>query len=255
MILLSNEKGYKYINKEKLIQVRPIQIKQEILNLESEETVEELLSQRKKQIDLFTTKLSELQQEYKLKKEELEKELEEKRHSWQEEKQKYVEEAREVGFQAGFNEGKEESLEKYYNKIEEINRLAKLAKKDYESTVEASMDAILKLAITSAEKILSEKIEKDPSNFISIVEGALKTVKIDDFVHVFVHASKYELFIQHKEQLQRVLDGQTKIQIFIDNDLAENSSIIEHPFGQVDVSVDTQLKEIHRVLQNINNGE
>lgn len=255
MISLSSKSRYKYVDQKKVIQVKPVKVKQEKVDLKDKQVVEDHLDNIEKKIEMVTSQLSNLEQKYKIKKEELEQEIEKKRLSWQEEKQKYIEEAKEIGFQAGYDAGKSESLKIYHNKIDEINKLANLAKKDYKTSVESSTDTILQLAITTAEKILDKKIEEDPANFTSIVEGALKTVKTDDFIDIYVHPDKYELLIQHKEQLQKSLDGQTKLQVYINHDLRDNSSIIEHSFGQIDVSVDTQLKEIHKVLQNINNGE
>jgi|SRR5690625_353556 len=255
MISLSNQKHYKYIKKEKVIELKPVQINKTKIQVQDEQSAESYLRELEGKIELKTNELRNLEQTYAQKQIELHQKIEEQRNAWQEERDQYIAEAKETGYKDGFMHGKEESLNQYRQKIDEINRLAKLAYKDYESTVQSSTETILKLAIHTAEKILNEKIKDDASSFNSIVEAVLKTVKTDDLITIYVHPSKYELLIQQKDQLQKNVDGQARVQIFINNELHEEGCIIEHPFGQIDASVDTQLKQIHKILQNINNGE
>lgn len=55
---------------------------------------------------------------------------------WQQEKLELMEQARQEGFQAGFEQGKVESLEQYHHLIDQANGIIEASKLDYQSTVE-----------------------------------------------------------------------------------------------------------------------
>jgi|SRR5690625_2984164 len=255
MILLCKKNSFNTEIKERVIQLRPIPIEKSDNNLSNEMTKEQYLNSVQKQIEEVEEDLTQLEKEYDEKKNKLEKQIEQEKLAWEKEKEQLMQQAREQGFKAGFSEGKKQSLEKYKEQIQHINQLAELAEKDYQKTVEESTDTILQLSIHVAEKILDQALVDDPSLFKSVVNSALASINSHEEIAVYVHPNYYELLHQRKNELQQSVHGQATIKIYIDHDLDEKSCKIEHPFGQIDASIDTQLKEIHKILKNVNNGE
>src|SRR5690625_3538864 len=277
MILLCKKNSFNTEIKERVIQLRPIPIEKSDNNLSNEMTKEQYLNSVQKQIEEVEEDLTQLEKEYDEKKNKLEKQIEQEKLAWEKEKEEkknkqekqieqeklawekekeqLMQQAREQGFKAGFSEGKKQSLEKYKEQIQHINQLAELAEKDYQKTVEESTDTILQLSIHVAEKILDQALVDDPSLFKSVVNSALASINSHEEIAVYVHPNYYELLHQRKNELQQSVHGQATIKIYIDHDLDEKSCKIEHPFGQIDASIDTQLKEIHKILKNVNNGE
>lgn len=172
------------------------------------------------------------------------------KEKWEEEKKLLKEQAEKEGYQAGFQAGKQEGLLEFQEKIELANSNIETAMADYHATVERSSESILDLAIHTAEKILAAKISEEPSSFKNIVAEALKEIKDRSALTIFLNPKNYSHVVQHREELERGLNEDTVLSILIDDNLAENSCLIDHPFGQIDAGVDTQLASIQEVLHN-----
>ncbi|OZU90321.1 flagellar assembly protein FliH [Virgibacillus indicus] len=171
--------------------------------------------------------------------------------NWEKEKNIYIDEARDEGYHAGFAQGKEEALKQYKQLLEKANSIADAATKDYHSTVEGSENSILTLSIQAAEKILKQKIVKDPATFLPVIKAAIKELKDHSTISIYLHPDNYEFVLQQKDELITILQDDTKLSLYVNNELAENSCLIQHPFGQIDAGIDTQLKQLHKVLYEI----
>lgn len=170
---------------------------------------------------------------------------------WEMEKQQWIEAAEKEGYDAGFIQGKDECLQAYQQLLDETNALATAALKDYHATVEKSSGVILDLAIHTAKKILDDEFTVDPDNFLPIVKAAMKEINDQPVISIYLHTNNYPAVLQQKEELVRLLESEAKLAIYTREDIAKNSCLIEHPFGQIDASVDTQLKQICNALHTI----
>lgn len=238
---------------EKVIKLKPIpQKNQTSLPSFSEKDelhiVEEEIARAKNE-------LKRLEQKQQEKISQTEQAIQKEKNNWKVEKQKLIKEAKKYGYKEGFQKGETEALQQYEEKIFEANELIKRAQQDYQATVTQSKDSIIDLSLAIAEKIIHKQISIDPTTFQSIVEAALKTIECNDDIAIYVHPSQFDFIINQKEELRNYVNGQVNLQIYMDYHLTETSCIIEHPFGQVDASVDTQLQEIRSVLENIRTGE
>ncbi|MFB4475339.1 flagellar assembly protein FliH, partial [Oceanobacillus caeni] len=55
----------------------------------------------------------------------------------------------------------------------------------------------------------------------------------------------------HKQELTQLLENNLKLSIYVKEELDVNACIVEHPFGQIDASIDTQLSQIKQILQDV----
>jgi flagellar assembly protein FliH len=232
---------------KRVIQLKPIQkplLEEEIIEdsqLQMElwklqQAKEELESIKKQQEMLFA---------------ETEKQINQEKAQWVQERVKLIEQARDEGFQAGFEEGKIESVNQFQNLIEQANSIIKASKIDYQSTVDKSEETILLLAIQVAEKIMKQKLLDQPESFVPIVKDAIQSIKDQRELSIYLHPNNYEYVVTQKSELERVLDSKAVLSIFVNDSLEEGSCIIEHPFGKIDASIDTQLSQIQQVLNEI----
>ena len=109
----------------------------------------------------------------------------------------------------------------------------------------------MELAVHVAEKILKVQLNDEPKSFLPIVLSAIETIKDQSMVSIYLHPNNYEEVIQQKDELIRSLDGDTKVSIYIDHKLKEHACVIEHPFGQIDASIDTQLQQLRKALLDV----
>lgn len=246
-ILLSKLANQDHLPQRK-IQIKPIkQIEKESTNTSSEE--EPMIESDR--LMKLKEEIRELEEVGRSKRIEIQSTIEKEKESWKEEKKRWIEEAKQEGFQAGFKSGETKSLTQYKTLLDEANHIVDLVKIDYQKTLERTDDMIIDLAIHTAEKILDKKLTETPENFIEIVKAALKAINDQKVISIYLHPTDYETVLLQKGELKRIVENDTKLSLYINDELHEGDCIIEHPFGRIDASVDTQLGEIRNALREL----
>lgn len=231
------------------IKVKPIEVvkkqtSEKVSEAAASEAVLANLQQAKKELDQIEERKATMLAE-------VETEINEARINWEEEKVALMEAAEKAGYEAGFQSGKKESIEQYQTILAEANNIVDLINVDYQKTLEQTEDVITELAIHTAEKILDEKLNESPEKFLEIVRLALKEINDQSVVSIYLHPTNYEAVLAQKAELKRMLDKDTKLSLYMNEELPKNSCIIEHPFGQIDASIDTQLEAIRNALKEL----
>ena len=235
---------------ERIIEIRPIEryvpkepVSHETLQ-QSFESIEDRIHSAENELrDLQKKRLDLLQQ--------TEAEIAEARTQWEAERGAYVEAARQEGLETGLTQGRDEGHSEYAELITQANNVLEAAQKDYQATLEKSDHAIIELAIATADKILNKKLEEEPEQFINIVKSAIEEIDDQSTVMINLNPANYETVLNQKDELERILTHDTKLSIYLNEELGENDCIIEHPYGQIDASIDTQLKQIRDILHEL----
>ncbi|WP_010649310.1 flagellar assembly protein FliH [Oceanobacillus massiliensis] len=235
---------------QKLIKIRPVELLQK-------ETSEEPAADMERDRDLILQKITDMQQELtELSQrktaliDQTNQEISQAKQDWDTEKKQWIENAKQEGFTAGFQQGKNVGYDEYKEKLEQANLIIDATTNDYHATIEKSDEIILQLAIGVADKILDQQLTDDSNSFMGIVRRAIQEIKDQSVVTINLHPANYDLVMQHKEELRRSLGNDTKLSVYIDDKLEENACLIEHPFGKIDASIDTQLLKIQEALQD-----
>jgi len=248
MILLSDRQNHSYV-KTKVIQVKPVEYFQNQNQRTNHSNNEKAVIEGK----IINAK-QELE-DVKKEKEELiqavNDEIAKEKRNWQKEKEKWIKKAQEEGYNEGVALGKQEVYNQYKTLLNQANAIIESAQKDYHSIIEKNEETIIDLAIHTAEKIVRKKISDEPKDFINIVKEAIKDLKDQSTVTIYLHPDNYQLVLNHKNELLRTLDNQAALSIYINEELSENACLIEHPFGKIDAGVDTQLEQIRKILQEL----
>ena len=132
--------------------------------------------------------------------------------------------------------------------MDKVNELADLANADYYRTVEKHEEAILQLAITSAEKILHQHLDKDKTAILGVIQGAVKELEESASIQLNVHPDQYGHVVNLKPELEQVVGIKDLITIHTDPELDSYGCVIKHANGQINASVDMQLKQIKNAL-------
>lgn len=171
------------------------------------------------------------------------------KQEWIYQKKIEEEQAKETGYKIGFDQGREEALAEYIKLINKANQLVDAATEDYHRMIEKHEEAIIQLAIASAEKIIGLQIKEDSTVFTKIVKKAIEELKDHSHVIIYVHPDDYPILIEQKEELEQLLEDGEIISIYIDQQLNIGDCSIKHPFGQIDVGIDSQLEQIKFALE------
>ncbi len=103
---------------------------------------------------------------------------------------------------------------------------------------------LVRLSTAIASRILHREITLDPDAVHGLLRAAFDKVQSREITRIFVHPA-------HQEAVRRFVEQSAaarKIEITVDVDLKGGDIRIETPQGQLDASIDTQLKEIERGL-------
>jgi flagellar assembly protein FliH len=152
--------------------------------------------------------------------------------SWQAEKQQLI------------ATGKEEALAHYQEFIHEAKHLVETAHRQFYEQIESSQETILHIGLKVAERILGKKLEENDDYFVSLVQRAMKEVREQSEVKLYVHPAYYEAVTQQKDELKAVFSQPVDLFIYPDEQMPEGGCMIETPFGRIDASVDTQLQQL-----------
>lgn len=254
MISLSNVfKPQSPKNEPRLIHIKEVFKKNQYQHSNNHQTdTEKSINQLKQQAELMfneaEAKFRQAESEIHKMKEAARQEIEQDQKAWEQEKQKLAELAQNQGYQAGFEQGQKQAEDQYSRIIQETREIINLAKKDYDDKLADSEQQILEIALKASEKILQAKLAEEPGLFLNIVRSAIQEVKQMPHVNVYVHPSQFELVMDYKPELKNIVDGNGHLSIYPKSDLAEHSCIIESPFGKVDASLDTQVRELRTKL-------
>ena len=177
------------------------------------------------------------------------------RARWEHDRENYAEQARQEGYKDGFQHGSEEARRQYSTLIDEARNVVEETKKAYIRHLEESELVILQLGIKTAERIIGEELQEEPSKFFSLVKRALKEAREYKEVQIHVHPSQYGLLNEGKQDLLTVFPADTELYIYPNEDIGELSCLIESENGRIDASVDSQLVEIKTKLLGMLEGE
>lgn len=230
----------------KVIEIRPVQIHRQIDSTFQQNEKDSL----KEQVQKYKKELAYLKKEKERLLQQTEEEIQQKKEQWENEREKIIEEAKEEGFHKGISIGKQEGKNHYESLLKKANEFIGKTKEDYYATIEQSEEKIIALAIHAAEKIIQQKIDEEADTFLSIVKAALRDIKEQPEIFIYLHPKNYEAVYEKRTELMQIIEGDAQLSLYVDTNIRENDCIIEHPFGKIDASVDTQLTEIYQSLKD-----
>lgn len=155
------------------------------------------------------------------------------------------------GYYKGYKEGKEDSkklisqaldIKKEY--IDKRNYLLKDVEKD-----------LIQLVISVYEKVLYEKVEEDEELIVSLILNGIDNLEISQKLTIIVSEEDYEAVKKSKDIILAKASLVDEIDIRINSDMVRGDCVLETSKGNVDVSINNQLKEIKDLLLTIMNNE
>lgn len=189
-----------------------------------------------------------IKQEALLYKQTLMEEISRERELWEQQREQEYHAAREAGYQDGVQQGQEAGFSQYQEVIGEAKQIVEASKQEFLTKVESSEEMILELGIKVAERILGIQLERNPEEFIHLVKQAVKEVKEYEDIQIHVSPARYEWALNQKEELQSLLNKESNLFIYPNEELNEQDCMIESSFGKIDAGIDSQLNEIRNKL-------
>ncbi|QLI78343.1 flagellar assembly protein FliH [Bacillus pumilus] len=182
-------------------------------------------------------------------------EINQRRADFEEERMQLIEEAKQAGYQDGFQKGEADAMSQYRSILDQANDIVSLAKQDYEEKIESSAEKIVELAFELAKRVwYSAEDTKD--QFLALVKQVISEVKEYDDISIYVDPKHYDHVMEYKDELIRILQKDTHLAIYSDEKAPKGTCYVETSFGKVEASVDTQMNQLkEKLLEVIDSGE
>jgi flagellar assembly protein FliH len=189
----------------------------------------------------------------------LEMAAEMKINQWWEENQKKFEEmtleARQHGYQEGFELGRKDSenelKQQYREKMEQIQALLQQAYIQKENIIAESEPFLLELSTVIASQIVKQELNDYPEKFVELIKQHILRVKEKESITVCVHPNDFDLIQAERSHLVAMVNGDTEIKIIPDHSVSPKGCIIRTAYGSVDARIDTQIEEIKKVILEV----
>jgi len=170
--------------------------------------------------------------------------IEAERRAWEEEKRIQGEKAYREGYDAGFEQGKNQ----YRELIQLAKNTADSASAEYHQTIEEAERTILDLSMAVAEKIIAYQLYEDDDTYFAFVRNAIKESREYRNIELHIHPAHYEHILRNKNELASLFPRETALYIYPDEELSEGDCYIESSSGRLTASVDVQLEQIRKTL-------
>jgi flagellar assembly protein FliH len=182
-------------------------------------------------------------------------EINQRRAAFEEERMQLIEEAKQAGYQDGFQKGEVDAISQYQSILDQANDIVSLAKQDYEEKIESSAEKIVELAFELAKRVwYSAEDTKD--QFLALVKQVISEVKEYDDISIYVDPEHYDHVMEYKDELIRILQKDTHLAIYSDEKAPKGTCYVETSFGKVEASVDTQMNQLkEKLLEVIDSGD
>ena len=242
-------------------EVKEIQIRNmfEIPEIETEEDVpevvvteEDILKERDQLLNEARAMIQAEREAFELEKQVHFQEIEQLKHTWEEERPTRVQEAYDEGFGQGYEDGANKVNAAMAASLKTANEVIIHAQDNARKYIEDQEAVILDLGLTAAERILGTSLERDDQLFVSIVKRGLKEAREMKEIKIYVSPVYYELITKNRDELAEMFPPDVPFLVFVDEDLEQATDcFIETNHGRIVVSIDEQLNELRLKLNEI----
>ena len=177
----------------------------------------------------------------------------------QEESQQLLEESKQKGYQQGFDEGFEKGQQNGYEEMNQlISEAADLKQKVFNeksSLLQVVETELIDLVIRTTRRVIQAELQENQELIFNLIEEGLQECNYTENLIIYVSEIDYDLIYAYKNRIYLMTDGIRDIEIQSDPSMGPGGVVIETLSGQVDASVETQIKKIESVFSGLLNSE
>ena len=147
---------------------------------------------------------------------------------------KYLEQAKEAGFNEGLTQFNEQILH-FQQKMKQIEH-------DLQNLV-------LPLALKAAKKIVGTELQSHPETIVEIVRQNLKAVTQAHHIKIYVNRKDYEFLEKKKKEIKKILDHVQTFTVEEREDVSSGGCIIETEAGIINASLENQWRALEAAFE------
>ncbi|SOB93011.1 flagellar assembly protein FliH [Ureibacillus xyleni] len=181
--------------------------------------------------------------------------IEQLKQLWEEEKLVLEQQAYDIGFQQGYEEGIKKAHADMAEGLKTANEVIENSKQNARAYLEEQERVILELALTASERIIGATLDRNEELYVSIVKKGLKEAREMKEIKIYVSPQFHKVVSQNLDELVEMFPTDVPLLIFVNEDLNSSESYIETNHGRIVVSIDEQLNELRLKLMELLNSK
>lgn len=213
-----------------------------------DDTYEKSLQQKETKLQERSQALQEREEELEKSVEDAQRQIEQLKVDWENEREQLKEEAYREGYEYGVDQGHQDALEQMQQSIQLANEITSLSKVNSEKYLASQERVILELSVAIAEKIIGEELKQTEEVYLSMIRRAIKEAQETDEIKLYISPKYFELVSSNRDELETLFPPDIPFLIFANEDFADEECYIETNHGRIEVTIDTQLKELKKQL-------
>jgi flagellar assembly protein FliH len=148
------------------------------------------------------------------------------------------------GYEKGYREGRLEA-QSIIDEAEEIREYLDIRK---EQLYKEAEEQVMQVVLDIARKVIGDELKQNDEVILALINQALQKCAFKKKLVLKVSAADYSFVSENKDRICMLVEGISDIDIVSDLSLSEGSCIVETPSGEINSSIDVQLKEIENMF-------
>ena len=169
--------------------------------------------------------------------------------------QKITENARQEGFQKGYQEGQEAGFKEYQELLEEVKAMKQEVLDEKRRTAMLLEKDLIQLVIQSVKKVIKHEISENHELILNLIQEGINKCTFTESLIIRVSDVDYDLISVYKNRVYMMTEGIEDIEIKADASLNSGSIIIETASGRIDASIETQVKVVENLFNELLQSE
>lgn len=157
-------------------------------------------------------------------------------------------EARESGYKEGYEAGYLEIRREAQSMLEEAVGIREQLDSRKDEIYKEAEEQILQLVLDISTKVIGDEITQNKESILSLVNQALQKCAFKKQLVLRVSSQDYEFINENRERICTLVEGISDLELVSDLSLAAGSCIVETPAGEINSSIDVQIREIERIF-------
>ena len=107
---------------------------------------------------------------------------------------------------------------------------------------------MLQLVLEISKKVIGDELKNSKEAILSLINQALQKCAFKKKLVLKISPHDSNFIIENKDRICMMAEGISDIEIVSDLTLSQGSCIVETPSGEINSSIDVQIKEIEKIF-------
>ncbi len=156
--------------------------------------------------------------------------------------------ARQVGLQTGYDDGKQAAEKEAAEIVAEIKKVAQSAIEAQNKLLKDAESHLGELGLAIAKKILAHSLTVAPEIITEIVAEVIDAANIQGSCHVRVHPDDFKILKPHWEAVAHLQHPDETWELVADNHINRGGCMIDIEGGTIDARLQTKMAQVESAL-------